>query len=386
MWSAVVEAPRVIDQTMGLAGPGVPAVLGWSAVAAGLVARRIRATPRAGALAALGPLVVSGLSPSEPIVMVALVVAGLAGGWMVGAVCGRAEELSPTGAGAGLNLLAAASGIVLIPLSPLWTAALVAVVITSELAGATDEKRSAPEVRPVVVDPTATLETIGLALAFGPREVLRGVDLQLRPGELVALVGGNGSGKSTLLRVLAGQLLADRGSLLLDGQEATGASPEELVRRGVALASGSRPVFPDLSVRQNLQIATWVSTDRHRRPALVAGALEQFPELLPLADAAAGTLSGGEQRILALAASLLSRPRILLADEITLGLSPRARTRALRTLRSTADAGATVVVVEHELRDVLPLADRLLLIEDGVLREVDELQLSPARFIPEGPA
>lgn len=379
VWSAVLEAPQAVENALGLAGPGVPALMGWSAVTAGLLARRIGATARAGALAALGPLAVSGLSPSPPIVMTALVVAGLAGGWVIGATARRAEVSAPGGAGAGLSLIAAAGGLVLVPLSPLWTAALTAVVVASGLTDAA----SAPRLTPAVsVADAAVMEGAQLTLSFGSREVLRGADIWLRQGEFVALVGGNGTGKSTLLRILAGHLLPDTGGLWVDGLDATGASPEELAGLGVALASGSRPVFPDLTVRENLQVATWATADRQARPALVARAISRFPELVPLADASAGTLSGGEQRLLALAASLLSQPRIVLADEVMLGLSPEARGRALGTLRAAADAGATVVVVEHELRDVLPLADRVLVLQDGVLRETDEVTPATAQFMP----
>ena len=385
VWSAVVEAPRAIEQAIGLAGPGVPAVLGWAAVGAGLVARRMQATPRAGALAALGPLAVSGWAPSPLIVMAALVLAGLAGGWVIGAVVGRGERTAPDGAAAGLNLVAAAGGLVLVPLSPLWTAALAAVVVTFGLSDVADQPPSLGRAVPVA-DPSSVMEAAGLTLSFGERDVLRDVHIRLRPGELVALVGANGSGKSTLLRVLSGQVLPDAGSLWLDGQDAIGASPEELARHGVALASGARPVFPDLTVRENLQVATWVTGARRSRADMVVGAIACFPELVPLTDAPAGTLSGGEQRLLALTASLLAQPRVLFADEITLGLSPLARVRALQTLRSAADAGATIVVVEHELRDLLPLANRVFVLEDGVLRETDDVTPAAARFIPREPS
>lgn len=115
---------------------------------------------------------------------------------------------------------------------------------------------------------------------------------------------------------------------------------------------------------------------------MAGAALGRFPELASLDRVAAGTLSGGEQRLLALAASLIGRPRVLLADEVTLGLSPQARARALRTLRGAADSGAAVLVVEHELRDLLPLADRVLVLEDGRLTETDEPRKATASFIP----
>lgn len=384
VYSAVVEAPEAIDRAIGLSGPAVPAVLGWLALGAGVTAYRLAARPRAGVLAALGPLAVSGIAPTPVVTAVALALCGLAGGWVVGAVCRGAHLRPATGpAGSGLSLLAAAGGLLLIPLSSLWLAGLATIVLASAVA----QGQAKPDPEPVISGPAeagAVLQGAHLSISFGARRVLDGATITLRPGELVALVGGNGSGKSTLLRVISGHVLPDRGALALDGADVLGSSPEELARLGVTLASGSRPVFPDLTVRENLQIATWICPGSRRARADMAGAaLGRFPELASLDRVAAGTLSGGEQRLLALAASLIGRPRVLLADEVTLGLSPQARARALRTLRGAADSGAAVLVVEHELRDLLPLADRVLVLEDGRLTETDEPRKATASFIPQ---
>lgn len=381
-WSAVVKAPSVVEDAIGLSGPGVPAVLGWLCVAAGLAAYRVRADPLAGALAALGPLVVSGLAPSPVVLAAALCLSGLAGGWVVGSVSRAAAGATDGSAAAGLNLTAAAGGLVLIPLSPLWAATLTTVVA---LSGRPRAPAHAPARKPGAGrdGDDALLAATGLVLSFGERRVLDGASLSLRRGEMTALVGANGSGKSTLLRVLSGHLLPDSGALAMSGHDVVGAAPEELVRLGITLASGSRPVFPDLTVQQNLHVGTWTCEGgRRARLEQATAALDRFPELAPLAHAPAGTLSGGEQRLLALAASLLTRPRVLLADEVTLGLSPTARARALATLRAAANAGASVLVVEHELRDVLPLTDRVLVLDRGRLTETDEPGESSARFIP----
>lgn len=382
-WSAVVEAPAAIERATGLSGPGAPAVLGWLCLAAGIAAYRIGAGPQTGVLAAIGPLAVSGLAPTPVAVAAALAVSGLAGGWATGAVARSAHQDPAAGpAGSGLSLLAAAGGIVLVPLSSLWLVAVAVLVLASGNTRPGDGSTAVARGAPPTVD--AALEGSALSVSFGDRRVLDGLSITLRPGELVALVGGNGSGKSTLLRVLSGHLLPDEGGVQLRGSDVTGSAPEGLARLGVTLASGSRPVFPDLTVRDNLQIATWITHGTRRsRSELAEEALARFPELAPLSRAPAGTLSGGEQRLLALTASLVARPCVLLADEVTLGLSPPARMTALQTLRRAANSGTAVLVVEHELRDLLPLADRVLVLEDGRLRETTEPLPVQARFIPD---
>lgn len=382
VWSAVVEAPSAIDEAIGLAGPAVPAMLGWLTLGTGMLGHRFRASPRAGLLAALGPLVVSGFAPTPVVVAAALILAGLSGGWVVGGVARHAQAGRGGSAAAGLAVVAAAGGVVLIPLSSLWLGALAVFVIMSgwprSAAGAGMSAWSAS-----ILDGQAVLVARAIDFSFGNRRVVDGLSVALRSGELVALVGPNGSGKSTLLRLLSGHLLPDGGVLAMDGNDVLGASPEELVRLGVSLASGSRPVFPDLTVEQNLQLGAWVCEGgRQSRQELARAALDRFAELAGRASDAAGTLSGGEQRLLALAASLLARPRVLLADEVTLGLSPRARAAALHILRAAADAGAAVFVVDHELRDLVPLTDRVLVMDNGRLTETTEPLVAAARFIP----
>lgn len=380
VYSAVIEAPSPVDAATNISGATVPAVIGWLALAAGVIAYRLGASPRAGMLCALGPLVVSGVAPTPLVVAVGLVLSGLAGGWVVGAVSREAQTTAVGPAGAGLSLVAAAGGLVLAPLSSLWMAGLAGLVL---LARSTDRAERVPAAVVTSPDPGVAIEAHGLSVAFGTRKVLDGVSLGLRSGELVALVGGNGSGKSTLLRVMSGHLQPDEGALFLDRAEVVGTAPEALARLGVTLASGSRPVFPDLTVQQNLQVASWVTGEkRHDRLAHTETALARFPELAALSQARAGTLSGGEQRLLALTASLSTRARVLLADEVTLGLSPEARRSALRALRRVADSGAAVLVVEHELRDLLPLADRVLVLEAGRLSETHDASAPGASFIP----
>ena len=384
IWTAVVEAPGALDAAWGLAGPGVPAAMTGLALGTALAARRARGTPVTGVSAAMGPLVVSGLAPSVVVVAVALVVAGLAGGWVVGSVGWQADDGSgPAAAAGGLSLAAAAGGLILLPLSALWLAALGTAVLLSGPVKARPTRVAPPSVGGGADADDSLLGATDLKVAFGGRVVLDGASLRLSSGELVALVGANGSGKSTLLRVLGGHLLPDSGDLWVRGQSVLGSAPEEMTRLGVSLASGSRPVFPDLTVGDNLAVASWVlGGNRRTRQDEAQQALGRFPEIASLSGAPAGTLSGGEQRLLALAQSLLTRPVVLLADEITLGLSPTARKRALAMLRAAADAGAAVLVVEHELRDLMPLTDRVIRLDEGALTDSVDGQAAPARFMP----
>lgn len=393
IWTAVVESSSAFENAWELSGVSVHAATALVALGVALAARRMGTSPIGGVLAALGPLVVSGVAPGDIVVAVGLLITAACGGWIVGAVSasvdGRPE--SSSAAALRLTLAAALAGALLLPLSALWLSAVAAVILLSGTVGPghsppATSRRSTD----IVADhspASSVLEGSNLAIGFGTVPVLTGASLQLAGGELVALGGANGSGKSTLLRVLGGHLLPEWGDLLFKGESVLGASPEELVRLGVALASGSRPVFPDLAVRENMAVAGWaVRGGRAARRERIGATLAEFPELVPLSRAHAGTLSGGEQRLLALAQSLVARPEVLLADEITLGLSPESRRRVLAMLRSAADAGVAVMVVEHDLRDLIPLADRVLRLDNGVLRQESNGE-SPGRasFIPDTP-
>ena len=196
--------------------------------------------------------------------------------------------------------------------------------------------------------------------------VLAGVDLDVAAGEIVALVGTNGSGKSTLLRVVSGVLPAQHGAVRFDGDDVTHTRPERLVARGMVQAPGGHGVFPTLTVTENLRVAAW--TIAEGRDAAIAGALDRFPELHDRGALRAGDLSGGEQQLLTLAMALVTRPRLLLVDELGLGLAPAALTRVRELLLELRDAGTTIVVVDQSLDTALALADRACYLERGEVR------------------
>jgi branched-chain amino acid transport system ATP-binding protein len=209
------------------------------------------------------------------------------------------------------------------------------------------------------------LRVEGLSAGYGRIEVLHGIDLTVGAGELVAVVGANGAGKTTLLRAVSGLLPPRTGTVRLGDQDVTGRPAERLAALGMAHVPEGRLVFPGMSVADNLALGAYV----HRRRRTTGG-LDEIYELFPrLADRrvqAAGTLSGGEQQMLAIGRGLAAQPRLLLLDEPSLGLAPKLVTEifaVLATLRDRGDLG--VVLVEQNARAALRIADRALVLDRG---------------------
>ena len=210
------------------------------------------------------------------------------------------------------------------------------------------------------------LSVRGLDVEIDGASVLAGIDLDVAAGEIVALVGTNGSGKSTLLRVVSGVLRPERGRVRFAGDDITRTRPERLVARGMVQSPGGHGVFPSLTVAENLRLAAWTVTTG--RTAAIERALERFLELRELSPRRAGDLSGGEQQLLTLAMALVTRPRLLLVDELGLGLAPAALTRVRTMLEELRAEGTTIVVVDQSLDTALALADRACYLERGVVR------------------
>ena len=208
------------------------------------------------------------------------------------------------------------------------------------------------------------LEVAALSSRYGRIPALANVDLHVGRGELVALVGANGAGKTTLLRVLSGVQPAAGGSVRFEGSDVTRASPRNRVKMGIVQVPEGRQVFGPLSVEDNLRLGAFV------RPAVeIAGALERVFALFPILAAkrreTAGTLSGGQQQMLAIGRALMTRPKLLLLDEPSMGLAPRIVAEIFAIIRSLKDAATTILLVDQNARAALAIADRAYVLEVG---------------------
>jgi branched-chain amino acid transport system ATP-binding protein len=213
----------------------------------------------------------------------------------------------------------------------------------------------------------ATLRLEGVSVPRAGRIVVREVSFQIAPGEVTTLLGPNGAGKSTLVLAVAGVLRPSAGRVLLGDRELTRRRPEHIRAAGVAVVPEGRRLLPDLSVEDNLRVATY-ALSREQRQAGIAYALELFPELEKRWGAQARLLSGGEQQMLVLAQALVSRPKILLVDELSLGLAPVVVKRLVPTIESVAASGAGVLLIEQFAHVALGLAKTAYVLEGGRIR------------------
>jgi branched-chain amino acid transport system ATP-binding protein len=218
----------------------------------------------------------------------------------------------------------------------------------------------------------AHLRVRGLSAGYGAFLVLRDLAFEARPG-LTVVLGPNGAGKTTLLRALNG-LLPRGGEVLLDGEDLP-EKTNEIVRAGVALVPEGRQLFPQLTVRDNLELGGWL-LPKAERAERVAQVMADFPKLRERAAQQAGTMSGGEQQMVAVARALVSAPRLLMLDEPSLGLAPRMVDELLAIARRIADNGTTVLMVEQNVKKALAVADRGYVLERGTL-----VASGPARLL-----
>ena len=209
----------------------------------------------------------------------------------------------------------------------------------------------------------------GIDVHYDNVQVLFGVDFEIDEGEIVALMGTNGAGKSTLLKAISGLVQPSGGAIVFDGRDMTHTPPDEIAQRGVAVVPGGQGVFTQLSVADNLRLAGWT---RRRRPEDVRAAIEEvldlFPALRERLDEPAGNLSGGQQQMLTLGMAFVSRPRLLMIDELSLGLAPSVVSRLLEVVRKLRDEGTTVILVEQSVNVALTVADRAYFMEKGEIR------------------
>jgi branched-chain amino acid transport system ATP-binding protein len=210
---------------------------------------------------------------------------------------------------------------------------------------------------------SAALAVRGLAAGYGPIRVLDGVDLDVAAGRLTALVGPNGAGKTTLLKAITG-LIAREGEVALDGAALPALSPVAAVKRGLAHVPEGRQLFPLMTVSENLELGGYLAA-RGEREARMQQVYASFPKLAERRAQLAGTMSGGEQQMLAVGRALMSRPRLLVLDEPSLGLAPKMVEDLLGMVRRICDAGVTVLLVEQNVGKALAIAEDAYVLERG---------------------
>ncbi len=222
-------------------------------------------------------------------------------------------------------------------------------------------------------EPEAVAEPLlscrGIDMAYGPVQILFGVDFDVAPGEIVALLGTNGAGKSTLLKGICGLVRPKRGSVVFKGEDVTSLTADVTTHRGISLMPGGKGVFPTLTVAENLRLAAWlIRGDQARVDEATAEVTELFPILGERASQMAGNLSGGEQQMLALGGALMTRPELLMIDELSLGLAPTIVGQLLEVVQEIHRRGTTIVIVEQSVNIALNLAQRAVFMEKGEVR------------------
>ena len=218
-----------------------------------------------------------------------------------------------------------------------------------------------------VTGAAATLRLEEVSVPRAGRPVLREVSLAIPPGQVTTLLGPNGAGKSTLVLTIAGLLRPTSGRILLGERDLTGRRPEAIRHAGVAIVAEGRRVLPELTIADNLRVATY-GLDRDQAAQGMDHALELFPELTKRWDTSARLLSGGEQQMVVLAQALVSRPQVLVVDELSLGLAPVVVKRLVPTLAAVAAAGVGVLLIEQFAHVALGLADSAYILEGGRIR------------------
>ncbi|MHB1140989.1 MAG: ABC transporter ATP-binding protein [Sulfuricaulis sp.] len=218
------------------------------------------------------------------------------------------------------------------------------------------------------------LEARGLEVSYGGIRAVKGIDLMVQQGELVCLIGANGAGKTTTLKSLCGMLPPSRGEILYEGAPVTGRPSYELVRRGISLVPEGRGIFGRLTLEENLKIGAYVRRDHAAIRADMDRLYDLFPRLAERRTQQAGTLSGGEQQMLAIGRALMSRPRLLLLDEPSMGLAPMLVQKIFEIIKRIAEEGMTLLLVEQNARLALEVSHRGYVMESGNIVLADSAQ------------
>jgi len=211
----------------------------------------------------------------------------------------------------------------------------------------------------------------GVVAGYGKMTILNGTTARIRRGAITTVIGPNGAGKSTLFKTIFGLLTVRSGSIVIDGRDTTNFDPRAMLDAGVAYVPQGRNIFPELSVAHNLELGAVALKDQSRVPDRVAAIMQRFPMLKEKARTQASTLSGGQQKILEVARSLLLDPKLLLIDEPSIGLSPLLVQEVFDILRGLRDKGVTILLIEQNARQALQMSDYGLVLEQGQTRIED---------------
>ena len=211
----------------------------------------------------------------------------------------------------------------------------------------------------------AMLEIKDLEVYYGVIQAIKGVSFEVNEGEVIALIGANGAGKTTILHTITGLIAPKAGQVIFEGQEITKLPGHKIVTRGIAHVPEGRRVFADLSVLENLKLGAYTRKDKKEIEESMEMIYTRFPRLKERRNQLAGTLSGGEQQMLAMGRALMSKPRIILMDEPSMGLSPIFVNEIFKIIEEVSKAGTTVLLVEQNAKKALSIADRAYVLETG---------------------
>ena len=224
------------------------------------------------------------------------------------------------------------------------------------------------------------LEAREMEVSYGEFLALRGISFTVREGELVTIIGANGAGKSTILRAVMGLVKCRKGEIFFKGENITLSPPHQRARLGISLVPEGRKIFPDLTVAENLIMGAYVQEDRKAIPSRMEEAFDLFPVLKERQNQVGKTLSGGEQQMLAIARALMSGPRVILMDEVSLGLMPIYVEETFKVIQNLHRQGVTILLVEQNARKALAAADRGYVLETGEIvlsDQAEKLALNP---------